>query len=104
MTPAVYRSHVYTAPCPHEYAHRAQDKKYNDVVVTAFPGLVTASSPVCAVGFDCSKVPRADEKTIYVKMSLSEKDIQMTTTYNLLRELLLMGTRGHYRMNKRSDW
>lgn len=63
-------------------------------LVTAFLSLVAASFPVYSAGFDCSKASHTDETAVCTNRSLSEKDAQMTTTYNLLRELLLMGARG----------
>lgn len=50
--------------------------------------------PVSAASFDCKKTKQADEKAICADRQLSELDVQMATTYRLLRGLFAMGVRG----------
>ncbi|WEJ74459.1 lysozyme inhibitor LprI family protein [Pseudomonas sp. PSE14] len=51
--------------------------------------------PASAASFDCSKAKQADEKAICADRQLSELDVQMATTYRLLRGLFAMGMRGN---------
>ncbi|MBS0054196.1 lysozyme inhibitor LprI family protein [Yersinia sp. Marseille-Q3913] len=55
---------------------------------------LTPSLYASAASFDCKQAASVDEKAICADRTLSEKDVQMTTTYNLLKGLLLMGARG----------
>lgn len=50
--------------------------------------------PVAAASFDCKKAKQADEKAICADRQLSEMDVQVATTYRLLRGLFAMGMRG----------
>lgn len=63
-------------------------------IVFLFMIALTPSLRASAAGFDCRQAAFADEKAICADRALSEKDVQMTTTYNLLKGLLLMGARG----------
>lgn len=56
-----------------------------------------------AAGFDCRRATQVDEKAICADRALSEKDVQMTTTYNLLKGLLLMGARGALQ-DEQTEW
>ena len=47
-----------------------------------------------AASFDCAKAKLADERTICTNLILNDKDVEMTTTYRLLRGLFAMGTQG----------
>ncbi|AGI24594.1 hypothetical protein H681_13620 [Pseudomonas sp. ATCC 13867] len=51
--------------------------------------------PASAASFDCRKAKQADEKAICADRQLSELDVQMATTYRLLRGLFAMGMRGN---------
>ncbi|WP_256675937.1 lysozyme inhibitor LprI family protein [Pseudomonas sp. SCB32] len=53
-----------------------------------------AALPATAASFDCGRAKQADEKTICADRQLSELDVQMATTYRLLRGLFAMGMRG----------
>lgn len=48
-----------------------------------------------AASFDCKKARQADEKAICADRQLSELDVQVATTYRLLRGLFAMGMRGN---------
>ncbi|MCE4073283.1 lysozyme inhibitor LprI family protein [Pseudomonas nitroreducens] len=54
-----------------------------------------AALPVSAASFDCKKARQADEKAICADRQLSEMDVQVATTYRLLRGLFAMGMRGN---------
>lgn len=47
-----------------------------------------------AASFDCTKAKAADEKAICASPELNDKDVEMTTTYRLLRGLFAMGVQG----------
>ncbi|QRY82452.1 DUF1311 domain-containing protein [Pseudomonas sp. PDNC002] len=51
--------------------------------------------PASAASFDCKKAKQADEKAICADRQLSEMDVQVATTYRLLRGLFAMGMRGN---------
>ncbi|WP_420895833.1 lysozyme inhibitor LprI family protein [Yersinia bercovieri] len=63
-------------------------------IASLFMIALTPSLYASAASFDCKQAASIDEKTICADRTLSEKDVQMTTTYNLLKGLLLMGARG----------
>ncbi|MGN5575264.1 lysozyme inhibitor LprI family protein [Enterobacter sp. Lyrl_3] len=52
------------------------------------PGTVSAAS------FTCAGVTAQDEKAICADRELSEKDVRMATTLDMLRKVVLMGGRG----------
>nr|WP_315810432.1 lysozyme inhibitor LprI family protein [Pseudomonas sp. C9-3] len=54
-----------------------------------------AALSVSAASFDCKKARQADEKAICADRQLSEMDVQVATTYRLLRGLFAMGMRGN---------
>lgn len=47
-----------------------------------------------AASFSCSSVTASDEKAICADRELSEKDVRMETTYDMLKKVVLMGGRG----------
>jgi len=47
-----------------------------------------------AASFDCTKAKSADEKAVCANLALNDKDVEMTTTYRLLRGLFAMGVQG----------
>jgi len=53
------------------------------------------TAPASAASFDCKKARQADEKAICADRQLSEMDVQVATTYRLLRGLFAMGMRGN---------
>ena len=53
------------------------------------------SSTACGASFDCTNAKAADEKAICANPSLNDKDVEMTTTYHLLRGLVAMGVQGN---------
>jgi len=64
-------------------------------VLGAVCALGFAALPVSAASFDCKKARQADEKAICADRQLSEMDVQVATTYRLLRGLFAMGMRGN---------
>lgn len=46
-----------------------------------------------AASFDCKKQLSVTEQVICKNVSLNDADVKMTTTYNILRRLVPMGTR-----------
>ncbi|EKN6177460.1 lysozyme inhibitor LprI family protein [Yersinia sp. 22-579] len=64
---------------------------------------LTLPLEAAAASFDCKLAVLADEKAICADPALSEKDVQMTTTYNLLKGLLLMGARGALQ-DEQGEW
>lgn len=64
-------------------------------ILGAACSLVCFVPPVLAASFDCKKAKQADEKTICADRLLSELDVQVATTYRLLRGLFAMGMRGN---------
>ena len=55
--------------------------------------VLSFSITVYAASFDCKKAISKDEKTICADRVLSEKDVEMATTYRLLSGLFAMGVR-----------
>lgn len=47
-----------------------------------------------AASFNCQKATTATEKTICEHRLLNDADVKMATTYNIIRHLVPMGTRG----------
>jgi uncharacterized protein len=72
-------------------------------IATLFVIALTSSFQASAAGFDCRQATQADEKAVCADGALSEKDVQMTTTYNLFKGLLLMGARGALQDEQR-EW
>jgi len=56
--------------------------------------LLLLSGTASAASFSCSNVTASDEKAICADRELGEKDVRMSTTFNMLREVVLMGGRG----------
>lgn len=65
------------------------------VALSAACVAVCTALPAAAASFDCTKVRQPDEKAICADRQLSELDVQMATTYRLLRGLFAMGMRGN---------
>lgn len=65
------------------------------VTLGAACALACAALPAQAASFDCKKAKQADEKAICADRQLSEMDVQVATTYRLLRGLFAMGMRGN---------
>lgn len=61
-------------------------------ILTIFALLISFTT--CAANFDCTKAKAADEKAICANQTLNDKDVEMTTTYHLLRGLFAMGVQG----------
>jgi len=57
----------------------------------------------CAASFDCNTAKAADEKAICSNLTLNDKDVEMATTYRLLRGLFAMGVRGDM-MDAQARW
>lgn len=72
-------------------------------ISTFFMIALTPLLRASAAGFDCQQAAFADEKAICADRTLSEKDAQMTTTYNLLKGLLLMDARGTLQ-DEQGEW
>jgi uncharacterized protein len=64
------------------------------VTRVAFALLLLLSGSASAASFSCSGASSPDEKAICADRELSEKDVRMTTTYDMLRQVVLMGGRG----------
>ncbi|KNC92745.1 hypothetical protein GM31_22170 [Trabulsiella odontotermitis] len=56
--------------------------------------LLLLSGIAPAASFSCSSASSPDEKAICADRELSEKDVRMATTYDMLRKVVLMGGRG----------
>ncbi|MGC6031377.1 lysozyme inhibitor LprI family protein [Enterobacter kobei] len=56
--------------------------------------LFLLSRTVSAASFSCTGVTAPDEKAICADRELSEKDVRMATTWDMLRKVVLMGGRG----------
>lgn len=55
---------------------------------------ICASVPLShAASFNCDKAITVTEQAICENRSLNDKDVKMTTTYNIVRKLVPMGTR-----------
>ncbi|THV25445.1 lysozyme inhibitor LprI family protein [Peteryoungia ipomoeae] len=66
----------------------------NALTLSALIGLTLLPTPAGAASFDCSKADlAADEKAICETPALNDMDVRMVTTFELLRELLPMGSR-----------
>nr|WP_259759662.1 lysozyme inhibitor LprI family protein [Pseudomonas sp. GCEP-101] len=65
------------------------------VILGAVCALGCFAVPASAASFDCKKARQADEKAICADRQLSELDVQVATTYRLLRGLFAMGMRGN---------
>lgn len=65
------------------------------IALGAVCALGCVALPASAASFDCTKVRQPDEKAICADRQLSELDVQMATTYRLLRGLFAMGMRGN---------
>jgi len=64
-------------------------------ILGAVCALGCSALPASAASFDCKKASQADEKAICADRQLSEMDVQVATTYRLLRGLFAMGMRGN---------
>lgn len=69
------------------------------LTLTAFSiaasGFVALPQPAEAASFDCRKAGlTADETAICQNIDLNDMDVRMVTTFELLREILPMGSRG----------
>ena len=69
------------------------------LTLTAFSiaasGLIGLPQPAQAASFDCRKTGlTADETAICQNVDLNDMDVRMVTTFELLREILPMGSRG----------
>ena len=67
---------------------------FAEVTRIAFALLLLLSGSVSAASFSCSGVTAPDEKAICADRELSEKDVRMETTYDMLKKVVLMGGRG----------
>jgi len=67
---------------------------FAEVTRISFVLLLLLSGSAFAASFSCSGVSAPDEKVICADRELSEKDVRMTTTYEMLRKVVLMGGRG----------
>ncbi|BDH46241.1 hypothetical protein TUM12370_22850 [Salmonella enterica subsp. enterica serovar Choleraesuis] len=56
--------------------------------------LSAAATQAQAASFDCQKAKLPDEKAICAHRPLNDKDVEMATTYRLLKGLFAMGARG----------
>lgn len=65
---------------------------FAEITRIAFALLLSGSAS--AASFSCSGVSAPDEKAICADRELSEKDVRMATTYEMLRKVVLMGGRG----------
>lgn len=65
------------------------------VILGAACALGFTALPASAASFDCKKAKQPDEKAICADRQLSELDVQVATTYRLLRGLFAMGMRGN---------
>lgn len=52
------------------------------------------SGSVYAASFNCDKAQTATEHTICEHRAINDADVKMATTYNILKRLVPMGTRG----------
>lgn len=59
--------------------------------------LVPVGPGAQAASFDCTRARRADEVAICGNRSLEDADVKMSTTYNLVLQLVAMGMRGDLR-------
>lgn len=70
-------------------------KTLRAAILVAACALGCFAMPASAASFDCKKATQADEKAICADRQLSELDVQVATTYRLLRGLFAMGMRGN---------
>jgi len=64
------------------------------LTLSALIGLALLPTSAGAASFDCTKADlAADEKAICETPALNDMDVRMVTTFELLRELLPMGSR-----------
>lgn len=64
----------------------------------------TFGSPAAAASFDCAKTDlAADEKAICDNRSLNDQDVKMATTFDILTQLMAMGSRDALR-DEQSQW
>ncbi len=47
-----------------------------------------------AASFNCERAQTQTEHTVCEQLSLNDADVKMATTYNIIRKLVPMGTRG----------
>ncbi|KLP39373.1 lysozyme inhibitor LprI family protein [Enterobacter ludwigii] len=76
---------------------------FSQVTCIALALLFVLSGSTAAASFDCRNATASDEKAICADQELSEKDVRMTTTFDMLRETVLMGGRGALQ-DEQSDW
>ncbi|NWC08142.1 DUF1311 domain-containing protein [Pseudomonas agarici] len=62
--------------------------------VLAAPSLFLGTGPAQAASFDCDKARLPAEMSICTDRQLNDLDVEMATTYRLLRGLFAMGNRG----------
>lgn len=67
---------------------------FAEVTRVSFALLLLLSGSESAASFSCSSVRSPDEKAICADRELSEKDVRMVTTYNMLQKIVLMCGRG----------
>jgi uncharacterized protein len=60
----------------------------------AFAFLLLLPVAGSAASFSCSSISSPDEKAICADQELSEKDVRMDTTYDMLKKVILTGGRG----------
>ncbi|MBJ3815449.1 hypothetical protein F9C28_11045 [Shimwellia pseudoproteus] len=64
------------------------------ILAVITPLLCAVSVPVMAASFDCTRARQPDELAICHDRTLNDKDVEMATTYRLLKGLFAMGARG----------
>ncbi|HBC0589388.1 TPA: DUF1311 domain-containing protein [Enterobacter cloacae] len=67
---------------------------FAEITRVSFALLLLLSVSASAASFSCSGVSTPDEKAICAGRELSQKDVRMATTYDMLRKVVLMGGRG----------
>lgn len=65
--------------------------------------LLTLCGPAMAASFDCGRASRPDETAICHNRQLNDKDVEMATTYRLLKGLFAMGARGNMQ-DQQQQW
>lgn len=78
------KGEIVMAPC----------SPFAEITRVSFALLLLLSVSASAASFSCSGVSAPDEKVICADRELSEKDVRMATTYDMLRRVVLMGGRG----------
>ncbi|KFD24885.1 lysozyme inhibitor LprI family protein [Yokenella regensburgei] len=76
---------------------------FAEIIRVSFTLLLLQSVSVSAASFNCADVTGPDEKAICTDRELSEKDIRMATTYDMLRKVMLMGGRGALQ-DEQANW